>query len=281
MLLQDTVSAAFGLASALAWGAGDFCGGLATKRTSVDRVVVGSQVIGVGGLIVLALVTGEPVPTWRTLAWGAGAGLAGGVGLMALYSALANERMGLAAPVSGVLSAALPVVVTAIAQGLPGPLTLAGFALALVAVWLVSRNEDAVFQLRALGLPVLAGLGFGSFIVLIAQAGPGAVFWPLVASRVASLSVLTALAFSRGASIWPERPHWPVLAATGLADAGGNAFLVMAAHTGRLDVAAVLSSLYPAVTVLLAWWFLKERLTRGQTAGLIATLVAIAAIVAR
>jgi drug/metabolite transporter (DMT)-like permease len=277
-ILGEAESAVFGLASAMAWGAGDFCGGLATKRTSVLRVVVGSQTIGVGSMILLAILTGEAVPGSRALAWGAASGLAGAVGLIALYSALAKERMGLAAPVSGVLSAALPVAVTAVATGLPGPLTLAGFVLALVAVWLVSRSEGAAFQIEALGLPVLAGLGFGGFIVLIAQAGPGAVFWPLVAARCASLLVLTAVAIWRHESLWPAREHWPVVGASGVFDAGGNAFLVLAAHAGRLDVAAVLSSLYPATTVLLARWILNERLTWGQTLGLLAALVAIAAI---
>lgn len=281
MLVEETASAVFGLASAVAWGAGDFCGGLATKRTSVYQVVIGSQVVGVIALLILALATGEVIPTWKTLGWGAAAGLSACGGLMALYTALARERMGLAAPVSGVLNAALPVVVTALTQGLPGPVTVVGFALALVAVWLVSRSDDAVFQVRALGLPVLAGVGFGVFIILIGQAEPGSVFWPLVAARCASLTGLTMLAVSRRESIWPEPRDWPVIGLAGVTDAGGNAFLVMAAHAGRLDVAAVLSSLYPATTVMLAWWFLRERLTWSQTVGLVVTLVAISAIVIR
>jgi drug/metabolite transporter (DMT)-like permease len=280
-VLGEAASAVFGLASAIAWGAGDFCGGLATKRTSVNRVVIGSQTVGMTALILLALVMGEPVPASRSLLWGAAAGLAGATGLLALYSALAKDRMGLAAPVSGVLAAALPVAFTAIAAGLPGPLTIAGFVLALVAVWLVSRSADAVFEVHALGLPLLAGFGFGGFIVLIGHTEHGAVFWPLVGARVASLSVLMMLAFSRREPMWPERDHWPVVSGAGIFDAGGNLFLVLAAHAGRLDVAAVLSSLYPAATVLLAWWILHERLTVSQTVGLIAALVAIVAITVR
>jgi len=277
-VLGEAASAVFGVASALAWGAGDFFGGLSTKRTSVNRVVVGSQVVGMIALIVLAFVFREPFPPSRSVVWGAAAGLSGAIGLLALYSALAKERMGLAAPVSGVLAAALPVALTAITGGLPGPLTMAGFAVALVAVWLVSRSADATFQWNALGLPLLAGCGFGGFIILIGNTEPGAVFWPLVAARVASLSVLTMLALSRREPAWPARGHWPVIAGAGIFDAGGNLFLVLAAHTGRLDVAAVLSSLYPAGTVLLAWWVLHERLTRSQTVGLVASLIAILAI---
>jgi drug/metabolite transporter (DMT)-like permease len=281
MLLADAAATIFGIASAMAWGAGDFFGGLATKRTSVYQVVVGSQFVGVTAILLLAIVTGEAVPPSSSLVWGGAAGLAGAVGLIALYQALATERMGLAAPVSGVLSAALPVLVTAIAEGLPGALTVGGFALALVAVWLVSRGEDATFQLRTLGLPVLAGFGFGGFIVLIGHTGTDAVYWPLVAARVTSLTVLSALAFSRRVPLWPEPQHWRVVAGSGLCDAGGNAFLVMAAHAGRLDVAAVLSSLYPAGTVILAWWILNERLTRSQMVGLLASLAAIVAITIR
>jgi drug/metabolite transporter (DMT)-like permease len=244
----------------------------------VHGVVISSQVVGVAALLLLAILTAEAIPSWPTLAWGAAAGVSACGGLLALYTALARERMGLAAPVSGVLNAALPVVVTAFTHGLPGSLTVVGFVLALLAVWLVSRSADAVFDIRALGLPVLAGVGFGIFIILIGQAEPGAVFWPLVSARVASLTVLTTLAFSRRESIWPEPQHWLVIGLAGITDAAGNAFLVMAAHAGRLDVAAVLSSLYPATTVVLAWWILKERLTASQTVGLIAALVAIVAI---
>jgi drug/metabolite transporter (DMT)-like permease len=274
-------SAVFGLASAVSWGAGDFCGGVATKRAGGYEVVIGAHLVGFVGFLGLAVMTGEAIPSVVNLFWCAIAGLAGAVGLLALYRALAEGRMGVAAPISGVLSAAVPAIVGAATDGLPRLLTLTGFALALVAVWLIARTGDVAIDLRRLGLPVLAGVTFGLFIVIIGRASGPAVFWPLVAARVASLATLPIVAIANGESAWPFPSAFLPIAIAGMFDAGGNAFLVMAAHAGRIDVAAVLSSLYPAGTVLLAWLILRERMTSWQFAGLLIALVAIAAITAR
>jgi drug/metabolite transporter (DMT)-like permease len=283
-LNNDTVawaSAAFGLASAASWGAGDFCGGVATKRAGGFEVVIGAQLVGAVGFLALAVATGEPMPGVANLAWCGVAGVAGAAGLLALYRALAEGRMGVAAPISGTLSAAVPAVVGAALEGLPRALTLGGFILALLAVWLIARSGDDAIEIRQLGLPVAAGLGFGLFIVIIGRASGNTVFWPLVAARAASLAVLPFVAIAIRQSIRPARTALLPIAIAGAFDAGGNAFLVMAAHAGRLDVAAVLSSLYPAGTVLLAWLILKERITRWQFAGLLTAAVAIVAITSR
>lgn len=274
-------SAAYGIAAAASWGAGDFCGGVAAKRASAFRVVVGSQLFGGAALTALAVISREAVPPARSLLWCGAAGLAGAIGLLALYRALAAGRMGVAAPVSGVLSAAVPVIAGVRLDGAPGPGTMTGFAIALVAVWLVSRTDDAVFAWRGLGLPIAAGFGFGCFIVVITRASGGAVFWPLVAARIASVLALTLAATASRQPWLPGRHGLPVVVGAGLFDAGGNALLVLAAHAGRMDVAAVLSSLYPASTVLLAWVLLRERLNRWQVAGLFVALTAIVLITAR
>ena len=158
---------ALGLASATSWGAGDFCGGLAAKRTSVYPVVIGSQLVGIAALASLALALREGAPVLGSTVWCGLAGVCGAVGLLALYRALAVGRMGLAAPVSGILSAAVPVVAGALFEGLPRASTCAGFVLALIAVWLVSRTDEAAFHPRDLALPVTAGFGFGLFIVIV------------------------------------------------------------------------------------------------------------------
>jgi drug/metabolite transporter (DMT)-like permease len=271
-------SAALGLTSAASWGAGDFCGGLATRRGSVYGVVIGAHASGAVLFLALALALREAAPAFANLAACAAAGLFGSLGLLALYRALAMGRMGIAAPVSGVLSAAVPVVAGALLEGRPGGFRLIGFALALVAVWLVSRTDDGAFCVRDIGLPVAAGLGFGLFIVIIGRASAGGVFWPLVAARVASLGALTLVAGLSRQPLLPARHDLPLVALAGLFDAGGNAFVVLAAHAGRLDVAAVLSSLYPATTVVLAWVFLHERISRWQLAGLVLALAAIVII---
>ncbi len=281
MLGTEIASAAYGIGAAASWGAGDFCGGVAAKRSSAFRVVVGSQLFGAAALTALAVVAHEAVPPPASLLWCGAAGLAGAIGLLALYRALAIGRMGMAAPVSGVLSAVVPVLAGAGLDGAPGASTMTGFAVALIAVYLVSRTDGAEWEWRGLGLPVAAGLGFGCFIVVISRASGGAVFWPLVAARAASVLALTLTAIVSRQSWRPGRSGLSVVIAAGLFDAGGNALLVLAAHAGRMDVAAVLSSLYPASTVLLAWLVLKERITRWQFAGLFVALGAIVLISAR
>lgn len=275
---SDWSSGVCGLASAASWGAGDFCGGLASKKAGVYEVVIGAHVISAVAFAGFALVFGEPLRVSSDLAWCALAGLLGAAGLVALYRGLANGRMSVVAPVAGVLSAAVPVAAGLAIDGLPGPLTIGGFGLALIGVWLCAGGEGGAVRPDELVLPIIAGLGFGGFIVLIGKGSGDAVFWPLVASRAASISVVTAIAWATNRSIWPGPASRGIVALAGLLDGGGNAFLVMAAHAGRLDVAGVLSSLYPAGTVMLAWIVLRERLGARQIVGLIVSLGAIIAI---
>lgn len=272
-------SVALGLASAASWGAGDFSGGLASRRGSATGVVVASQGVGIALLVALAAVTGEVAPTSGQLAWAALAGANGAFGLLALYSALASGRMGIAAPVSGVVGAVVPVLVGAAVQGWPGTLRLVGFALALVGVWLLTAAGDgAGVWPRELALPVLAGVSFGLFLVFIHRAGGSGVLWPLTAARATSMGVLTAIGSVAGTLTVPRRSALRLTCLAGILDTGGNAFFVLAAQAGRLDVAGVLSSLYPASTVLLACLLLGERLTRRQTAGAVAALLAIVCV---
>ena len=268
----------FGLASAASWGAGDFCGGLATKRAPVYGVVIISQIVGVILLVGSALALGEKLPPPTDLLWGGVAGLGGGLGLVALYSALASGRMGVAAPVSAVVAAAIPVAFGALAEGLPRVWQFIGFALALAAVWLISRSGEAAVRARDLGLPLAAGFGFGLFFIALDRASGEAVLWPIVAARLTSAAALTGIATLRRPSSMPALEHLPLIALSGLFDTGGNAFYALAAQAGRLDVAAVLGSLYPASTVWLAWLILKERLTRMQIIGVAAALAAIVLI---
>jgi drug/metabolite transporter (DMT)-like permease len=280
MTASDFAPIALGLASAASWGAGDFSGGLATKRTGVYGVVIASQAVGGTMLMGLALLFGESVPPLADLLWGGLGGLAGAVGLLALYRALAAGRMGVAAPVSAVVAAAIPVVVGALVEGWPGALQLIGFGLALVAVWLISRSDEAALRVYDLGLPLVAGVGFGIFFIAIDHAGRSSVLWPVVAARTLSMTLLAATARLMRQPPLPDFAHWKLIALSGVLDAGGNAFYALAAHVGRLDVAAVLGSLYPASTVWLAWLILKERLTRAQWAGVGVALAAIVLIAA-
>ena len=275
---SEFASVAFGLASAVVWGAGDFCGGLATKRANVYGVVIAGYAIGGLLFVGLALAFGETLPPLADLIWAGAAGVCGAVGLLALYRALASGRMSVASPAAAVISAALPAVFGTFVDGLPGGWQVGGFGLALLGVWLVSSNARVKIQFGELGLPAVAGLGFGLFFVLMDRVSAAAIFWPLASARTVAVVVLAAFALGTRQLQLPAREHWPLTTLVGIFDAGGNAFFLLAAQAGRLDVAAVLSSLYPASTVWLAWLILKERITRWQLVGVAAALAAIVLI---
>ena len=270
------ISILLGLGAATTWGAADFGGGFASKRMNSYSVVIGSHIISLSAFLVLAVLMKEPIPPVQDWLIGAAAGLAGGVGLMLLYRALAEGKMSIAAPVSAVVAAAIPVFLASFTQGVPAILTFLGFALALTAVWLLSSGE-AISQIRIkeLGLPLTAGVAFGLFFVLLHQASGSAIVWPIVATRIGSISGLLAYTSLTRRNWLPPRQHWVLLAFIGIIDATGTACYALSARTGRLDVAAVLSSLYPGATVLLAWVFLKEKISRVQTIGILLALGAI------
>lgn len=273
--------AGLSLGTAAVWGAGDFAGGIATKRANVFRVVAGAHACGLLLMLLLVWITAEPFPPRSTLLWGAMAGITGAIGVAALYQALAVGRMGIVAPVASVITGVLPVLAGIYIEGMPDPIQLAGFALALVSIWLIARPDGKIDTHRGLGLAVLAGIMFGLFFIACKQAGHHAVFWPLVAARTAStLLMLLIVAFSVG----DKRPLRPALVAilfSGILDTSANALFIAATQRGRLDVTSVLSSLYPASTVILARIFLKERMSATQNAGIVGALISVALIAAR
>jgi drug/metabolite transporter (DMT)-like permease len=265
----------FGLLSALTWGAGDFNGGLAAKRSNPYGVVVVAHTISLGLLLVLIAIIREPIPPLRDWLWGAAAGLTGGIGLLLLYRALAEGRMSVAAPVSALLAATLPVVVGIFQDGNPGALVLLGFILALAAVWLVSGGEGLSFRLADLRQPVIAGVAFGAFFICLERASQTSLWWPLVAIRIVSISSLLGYAILTRQPWLPKRESLVPIILSSVLDTVGNATYALSARMGRLDVAAVLGSLYPGATVLLAWLFLKERISRVQAIGILMALGAI------
>ncbi len=273
--------ASLSLGAAAVWGGGDFAGGIATKRANVFRVVAGAHACGLLLMLLLTWLTGEPFPPGSSLQWGVVAGISGAFGIAALYKGLAVGRMGVVAPVASVITGILPVLVGIRTEGMPDRLQLAGFALALVSIWLVARPSGEINSHYGLGLAVLAGLLFGLFLVAGKQAGHHGVFWPLVAARTAStLLMLIIVAFSPRDSR-PLRTALVPILISGLLDSAANAMFIAATRHGRLDVAAVLSSLYPASTVILARVLLKERLSVTQNAGIVGALLSVALISAR
>ncbi len=266
----------FGLASAVSWGTGDFSGGLASKRTSVYSVVILSQFVSLLLLILIALLIPEGTNTTQDMVIGGFAGVCGAAGLVALYSGLARGPMGVVAPVTAVAAAIIPVIFSTLNEGLPAMEVFVGFIIALIAVWLISQGgQEAKIHLSDLRLPIFAGFGFGIFFILIDQVSSNAILWPLVSARSASILVVFIIGMvSRNIEL-PVLTRLPIIALAGIFDTGGNIFFALATRVGRLDISAILGSLYPAATVVLAWIILKERLALRQWIGILLALVAV------
>jgi drug/metabolite transporter (DMT)-like permease len=270
----------YGLSSAAGWGAGDFCGGLASKRSSVFSVLFVSQFVGGTLLAVIALVLGLGLPVPREIILGSGAGLFGLVGLICLYSGLASGRMSLVAPLTALIAVIFPVIFGSITEGMPGVLQVLGFAFALLSIWLLSFSGMRIqAERRILLLAVFAGTSFGLFFVLLGSVAQDAILWPIISARWSSVLVLFIFCVVRGEALLPASGKIPLIGLAGLLDTAGNAFFALAAQVGRLDISVVLSSLYPAVTVLLSFLLLKERLSLRQWSGVLSALFAITLIV--
>lgn len=275
--MSSALSAVFlGLASAACWGAGDFTGGVVTKRNNVYTVVIVSQLAGIAFLIGLTLLLAEPLPPIDGLLLGAAAGISGAIAILALYSSLASGRMSIVAPITAVVTATVPVIFGLFIEGLPAMRQLLGFGIAFLAIWLITRTGDGTtIRARDLGLPLVAGLASGIFLILIDQASDISVLWPIVAARLASISFVVVAAILLKQGGLPNVALLPIMALAGILEVGGSTLFAFAARSGRLDIAAILASLYPAVTVMLAWIILKERLIWQQWLGLVAALAAV------
>ena len=270
----------FALVSALLFGAGDFSGGFASRRSNQFQVLALSAVASVTILAVFVLLWGEPLPTPRSSLWAVLAGIAGALGLAALYRGLSLGDAALVAPTAGVIGAALPVVFSAFTEGLPNETQLAGFITAGLGIWFVTRSPStsgAEYR-QGLVLAALAGVAFGGFFILIAQVDSGALFAPLLVAKVAAVCVALLLLRFSGIPL-PSPKSSLVALLAGILDAAANASYLFARQFTRLDVAAVLASLYPAATVFLAYMLLKEKISHVQWIGVTLCLLAITLII--
>jgi drug/metabolite transporter (DMT)-like permease len=281
------------------------------------RVVLMSHAASFITLLLVARVCGDAFPHGAVLAWGLAAGVAGGLSLTAFYTALSRGAMGASAAVSGLLAAAIPAAVGMALQGSPGARAMAGFAIAAAAIWLIAAGEqvhgvetaeeaaqehavaDAArrdAQIRAerrasaqktMFLAVMAGAGFGVYFVCLKMANPAGVVWPMATARMGSLTICGLMLLGRSLRRWDNAEDsgvritravvgWAL--ATAVLDTSGNLMFVAATRAGRLDVASVLASLYPASTILLAALTLGERPTRRQAIGMVAAAAAVVMI---
>jgi len=274
------LSIIFGLGAALGWGAADFTGGLASRRTGAYRAVLYGETVGLVFIIFALFLIREPLPNLAPLGMALFAGAIGTTGLLMLFYALESGKMSIATPVSALMAATLPVVVGTLLAGFPGLLTFLGFVLSLSAIWLISREEGnhshILDHLNELRLPLLAGFGFGTYFVLVHEAAQVSTYWTMLASRIGGVIIMVLFMLTRKKSWRISRVALPLILINGFLDIAGNGFYIFASQIGRLDVAAVLSSLYPAATVLLAAILLKERVARSQAFGILLALIAIA-----
>jgi len=273
-LAHELVPTTFSLAAVFAWGTSDFLGGFASRRANAFLVTAIAHVSGLSFMCALACLARAPIPSWHSLAWTIAGGTLGGTGLAILYRALAVGRMGLTAPVAALLGAAIPTAVDMFIEGFPGSIRVAGFLLAGVGIWLISRTEDNTSS-EGIELAALAGVGFAGFYLCMRQAGDASALWLATFVRTGGLTVTgTVVLLQRSfRQITPAAARWGMLA--GFLDATGTALFVRASQTGRLDAAVVLTSLYPAVTVLLARLILQEHFTRWKAVGIFAAMLAV------
>lgn len=273
------LSASFSMGAVFAWGGGDFLGGFASKRANpsfLAAIVYGSGLIF---MTALALLNHSALPSHRTMLWALAAGCFAGMSLANFYRALSLGSMGIAAPLTAVLAAAIPALVGMVTEGLPSVFKVAGFVLAAMGIWLISRPEGGT-QTKGLGLAVLAGFGFAAFFLCIKAAGSGSALWIADLSRVTSLLVTAGVVlFSRTSYALPRASLIAAIFA-GFLDVSGSVFFVGATQAGRLDSAVILCSLYPVITVVLAKIFLKEHFTPWKLAGIVAALAAVLLIAA-
>jgi drug/metabolite transporter (DMT)-like permease len=274
------MAALLALTAAVAYGAGDFLGGVAARREPATAVVLWSHIVGLLLLATAAPLVGGEVTT-PALLIGAVAGVAGAAGVAAFYKALSLGTMSVVAPITGLLSAALPVLAGLGRGERPEPVALVGIAIALLAIVLVSREaagagadggssrgRSSQQQARALALAVGAGISFGLFFVIIDGASESAGIWPLVAARVASVGLFGSLALAGLTAARVPRTAGVAALGCGVLDAAANVLYVLALSHGLLSIVSVLTALYPASTVLLARYLLGERMSPVQRAGL-------------
>lgn len=273
------LSIIYGILSAATWGTGDFAGGLSSRKVGAYRAVFYADFIGLLVLVFASFVYSEPFPSISGWINSLLAGALGSFGLLILYYSLSIGQMSIAAPVSALFAALLPVIVGAITEGLPSAIQLIGFIFALAAIWLISQGDGKfhISRLSDLRFPILAGVGFGSYFIFIHNAAgdPNSFLWPMIISRAAGTVLVFFMVFARRETFVVPHDTWGLMLLNATLDLTGNFFYILASKSGRLDIAAVLSSLYPGSTVILAWLLLKEHLSRIQLVGILLALAAI------
>jgi drug/metabolite transporter (DMT)-like permease len=277
----QALAALLATSSALLWGTGDFSGGLASQRSSPLSVMLVSTPLGLLVLVGAALFRHASTPTPHDALFAVLAGLCGAAGSLGLYQALSTGGMGVAAPLTAAVATVVALIFGAITEGLPGATRGAGFLLAILAVWVISRSPSGGGRadFRAVLPAVAAGVGFGLFFSLNAQFTAQDVGWAVVLARLSAFAAVVIVALVVRHPFRLERGSLTLALLAGTLDSLGNLSYALATQAGRLDIGAALSSLYPVATVGLAAVVLRERLTRWQGVGAVLALVSIPLLV--
>jgi drug/metabolite transporter (DMT)-like permease len=271
-----------GLLVAATYGVGDFFGGIASKKNPPTAVVAVSQSIGLVIMVLLVVLDGSPL-AWGDFGYGAAAGSIGLVGVILLYRGLAGGTMSVVAPITAVGAGVVPFAWGIVTGDRPTALALVGVVAALAAIALVSAAdaaEDTKATRQDIVLALAAGAAFGGVFILLGSASEEAGMWPVLGARVASVTIVTTGVLVLRRPLKPVPGTFPTIAAAGALDAGANALYLLATREGLLSIVSVLSSLYPAATILLARAVLHERMNRKQLAGIALALTGVVLIAA-
>jgi len=267
------------LAAVLLWGTSDFAGGYGARRANTFVLTAFSHLCAFALMVTVAMVQHGAFPNRASIFWAVLAGALGGFSIAIFYRALAAGHMGLAAPVGALLGAAIPTLVDIALEGAPSRWSTLGFALAVLALWLITRPEasgknDESGHPKGVAAAALSGVGFAGFYLCVHQA-TGSPSWVAAITRIGSFGATAVAVLATRAPLELDRTSAAIAAVAGSLDVTGSALFVFASEHGRLDEAVVITSLYPAVTVLLARIVLKEQFSRWKFLGLLAALAAV------
>lgn len=269
------MTALLALASALLVGGADFVGGVTSRTAIAARLAAAAQAVGLLVVVPAAIVVGWDRVTGGDAAWSVASGLVVGIGLALFYQAMTVGLISVVAPIVAATGALVPVCVSLARGERPGQIALAGIALAIIAIALVSVAPGEGSATRGIGLSLAAGALFGLFFVFLSLTNDDAGLAPVALSRVGSTLALGALALVTTRGLDPGRATHRAVVAIAVLEGGAAIFLLLALQRGPVSVAAVLASLYPVTTTLLAATLLRERLTEVQLAGVALALTAV------
>ncbi|MDA8412091.1 MAG: EamA family transporter [Treponema sp.] len=276
------MSVILSLLSALLYGIGDFSGGFASRKSQLIAVVTISQIGGAALALVFALVDGSRFPGLGDVVWAALAGLCGLLGILLLYRGIARGMVAIVSPLSALISALIPAIAGLALGERPSVFALIGGFLCLPAIFLLTwdhgSSKDRARRLDSLLHGLAAGVGFGFFFIALSRTGHASGIWPAFIARATSLALLLLVTLATGRSLRLAPESRPTAVIAGLADMGANILFLLASRIGLLSITSVVSSLFPAPTVVLARVFMKERIPPARAAGLGLALAGVALI---